>query len=66
MTTKQTRKQLARVLKRHYGAKAEMARRFGIGRSSITNWLAGRARGQRVERAIRGYVEWLKRKEAKR
>lgn len=66
MNTKQTRKQLAALLRRHYGAKAEIARRYRMGRSSITNWLAGRTRGQRVERAIRGYVAWLLRHEVKR
>lgn len=47
---------MAAILRKRWGAKAEIARVNKIGRSSVSNWLAGRAKGARVEKAIRDYV----------
>lgn len=58
-TREKSRKQLDRVLRKHYGSKAQIADAAGIARCSVSNWLAGRSESIRIERAVRVFVARL-------
>ena len=58
-TREKSRKQLDRVLRKHYGSKAHIADAAGIARCSVSNWLAGRSESIRIERYVRRYVAQL-------
>lgn len=48
-----SRVEIKAVLKRHHGAKVQIARELDINPSNITDWLRNRGNSKRVDAAIR-------------
>jgi DNA-binding transcriptional regulator YiaG len=47
------RPEIKAAFRRHPGSKAQLARELGIHRQNISDWMSGRGRSERVDRAIR-------------
>lgn len=47
-----TRAEMRRVLKRHYGVQADIARELGVTSVAIMNWLKDKFESQRIAEAV--------------
>ncbi len=66
-STTLTREQIAEILGRHDGAKAEVSRRAGVAPSNVSKWLAGAYASANVAGHAEAYArELLAREEAER